>query len=133
MRPRAVRDDVPAAPKLKLTRIVLDSTDIKRSAKFWSKALGYKVTHKSDTFWSLKPASGGRGFLLGLQPTDERKSHDAPNALHLELFADDMEREARRLVKLGASRVPNWPYGDDEPNWIVLQDPDGHEFCIVEK
>jgi hypothetical protein len=34
-------------------------------------------------------------------------------------------------VKLGASRVPDWPYGDDAPNWIVLQDPDGHEFCVI--
>src|SRR5438552_4703819 len=120
------------APKLKLARIVLDTTDIKKSARFWSKALAYKVTHMSDTFWSLKHPTDPRTTRLGLQPTSERKAHDAVNAVHLEVFTDDMEREARRLVKLGASRVPNWPYGDDAPNWIVLQDPDGHEFCVVE-
>lgn len=119
-------------PKLKLARIVLDATDIDRSAKFWCKALGYKVTHRSDTFWSLRHPTDTRAMRLGLQPTDERKPREAVNALHLEVFADDMEREARRLVDLGASRVADWPYNDDEPNWIVLQDPDGHEFCVVQ-
>ena len=124
---------MPAArPKLKLARIVLDTTDIDRSAKFWCKALGYKVTRRSDTFWPLRHPTDARATRLGLQPTDERKPRDAVNALHLEVFTDDMEREARRLVALGASRVPDWPYNDDEPNWIVLQDPDGHEFCIVQ-
>ena len=118
-------------PKLKLARIVLDSTDVKRSAAFWSKALGYEVASKSETFWSMRHPTDARATRLGLQPTDERKRVDEANPLHLEVFTDDMEREARRLEKLGATRAKGWPYGEDDPNWIVMLDPDGHEFCIV--
>jgi hypothetical protein len=86
---------VPAAPKPKLQRIVLDGTDVGRAAAFWCKALGYKVKDKSDAFWSLHHPTDRRATRIGLQPTDERKPRDADNPLHLEVFAEDMERARR--------------------------------------
>ncbi len=124
---------MPDRPGLKLARIVLDTTDVERAARFWSRALGYKVAHKSEEFWSLRHPTDTRAARIGLQPTDERKPADAVNAVHLEVFTDDMEREAKRLEKLGATRAEGWPYPDEEGlNWIVMRDPDGHEFCVVQ-
>lgn len=120
-------------PSLKLARIILDTTDVARAAKFWSKALGYKVTHRSPEFWALRHPTDTRATRLGLQPTDEPKRAGDINLVHLEVFTDDMEREAARLVKVGASRAKDWPYNDPHPNWIVMRDPDGHEFCIVQR
>ena len=118
------------ARALRLARIVLDTTDVERSARFWSKALGYRVTHKSPEFWALRHPPDARACRLGLQPTEAPKR--GVNALHLEVFTDDMEREARRLEKLGATRAEDWPYYEEEPNWIVMRDSEGHEFCVVQ-
>ena len=50
--------------------------------------------------------------------------------LHMDLYTSDQEREVRRLVGLGAIPYP-WRYrpGDD---FVVLEDPDGNLFCVVE-
>jgi len=50
------------------------------------------------------------------------------NRLHLDLRPDDQQAELARLLALGARRVD---IGQDDPSWIVLQDPEGNEFCVV--
>jgi hypothetical protein len=43
----------------------------------------------------------------------------------------DQEAEAERLVQLGATRV-DWDGYPDDPDFIVLADPDGNLFCVVD-
>jgi len=126
----ATRLDRVDSPQLYLARIVIDAVDIERSAAFWCGALGYEVTHKSPEFWVLSDPKRPAAFPLGIQPAEGEKRTISP--LHIELFTDDKNRERARLEKLGASRVRNWSYGTDDPNWIVMRDPDGHEFCVCE-
>ena len=66
---------------------------------------------------------------LSLQLTREPKA--AVNRVHLDLYADDRTHEVARLEALGATRVEPWPYqeGDD---FVVMADPDGNEFCVVQ-
>lgn len=118
------------AMTLYASTLVLDATDIARATRFWSDALGYVTAFESPTFVSLKHSKDARRLRIGLQPADAPRP--ASNALHLDLATDDMAREAKRLEGLGATRVPDWPYGDDAPNWIVMRDPEGNEFCVVE-
>ncbi|HEY5050864.1 MAG TPA: VOC family protein, partial [Acidothermaceae bacterium] len=50
--------------------------------------------------------------------------------LHFDLpppAADDQNAEVDRLVSLGAKRVD---IGQGEVSWVVMADPDGHEFCV---
>lgn len=117
-------------PGLKLSRVVLDVTDLARAAKFWGKALGYKTVHKSPEFWSMRHPTNKQACRIGFQPAEGAKP--AINALHFELFTTNMEREAKRLEKLGATRAKDWAYYGDDVNWIVMRDPDGHEFCVVQ-
>ena len=42
----------------------------------------------------------------------------------------DQNAEVERLVKLGATRYP-WRY-PPEHDYIVLEDPDGNLFCVVQ-
>lgn len=120
----------PEPPRAYLGRVVLDTIDMDRALAFWSAALGYVLRHRDATFAVLKDPRGRR-MSLGFQPADAPKTTTSP--LHVEVFTDDMEREARRLETLGASRVADWPYPDEDHNWIVLRDPvDGHEICVCE-
>lgn len=50
--------------------------------------------------------------------------------IHLDLYADNQEAEAERLISLGASRV-DWDLYPEDPDFVVLADPDGNRFCVV--
>jgi hypothetical protein len=56
---------------------------------------------------------------------------DAVGDLHLDLYTDEQARHVDRLVGLGASRVEDRPYPDDA-YFVVLRDPDGNEFCVID-
>ena len=75
---------------------------------------------------------GGAGTAIALQ-TSQQPPEDYPR-LHFDLHvADAAEQaaEAARLVSLGASRV-DWDSYPDDPDFVVLADPDGNRFCIVD-
>lgn len=110
----------------KIGTVVLDARDVKRATAFWSAALGYDVTSASETWVSLDdPAKSGVG--IGLQPNAEPKPD--VNRVHLDVHADDVEAEVARLVRLGATRIP-WEYAEGA-TYVVLQDTEGNEFCVV--
>jgi wyosine [tRNA(Phe)-imidazoG37] synthetase (radical SAM superfamily) len=49
-----------------------------------------------------------------------------PSRVHLDIEADDIEAEVRRLEQLGARRL-----GPVE-SWYVMQAPTGQRFCVVQ-
>ena len=71
----------------------------------------------------------GRGLPISLQlaaaPSPE------PVRLHLDLYTSEQSRQVDRLLDLGATRVSDWPY-PNEADFVVLRDPDGNEFCIID-
>lgn len=50
---------------------------------------------------------------------------------HLDLYAVDRAAEVERLVRLGARQV-DWRY-PDHADYVVLADPDGNRFCVIQK
>ncbi|KAK2596186.1 hypothetical protein QQS21_006391 [Conoideocrella luteorostrata] len=50
---------------------------------------------------------------------------------HLDLYASDQKAEIERLVGLGASLAER-EYPDDA-DYVVLEDPDGNAFCVIQK
>ena len=55
---------------------------------------------------------------------------EKPKRHHMDLFTDDQEQEVERLLKLGADRV-EWKY-EPVADYVVLADPDGNTFCVVQ-
>jgi catechol 2,3-dioxygenase-like lactoylglutathione lyase family enzyme len=113
--------------------VVLGVTDRQRAAEFWSAALGYQVRERPFGGWArvLTPP-GGTGAVIALQ-TSRTPPEDHPR-LHLDLHVtgvEEQEAEADRLVSLGARRV-DWDSYPDDPDFVVLADPDGNRFCIVD-
>jgi catechol 2,3-dioxygenase-like lactoylglutathione lyase family enzyme len=112
--------------------VALGVTDVQRAAAFWSAALGYTLREDGFGGWArvLVPP-GGVGTAIALQ-LSQTPPQGRPR-LHFDLHVADVreqEAEAARLVSLGARRV-HWEYPQD-PDFIVLEDPEGNRFCIVD-
>jgi predicted enzyme related to lactoylglutathione lyase len=107
--------------------MVLDCADADTLADFWSTALGYRRQRFGFPYVRLTDPAGARPDLL-LQQVPEPKA--GKNRMHLDLQVLDVEAEADRLVAAGARIVQ--PAHDDDGFWtIVLQDPQGNEFCVL--
>ncbi len=119
---------------LRLGTVVLGVEVVDRAVAFWSRALGYEPVRfpdADDEFTILVPPSG-EGTRLALHrtrtPTQERPR------VHLDLVVEDADEQAaevERLVGLGAAHVA-WDSYPADPDFIVLADPDGNRFCVVD-
>jgi catechol 2,3-dioxygenase-like lactoylglutathione lyase family enzyme len=115
---------------LRLATVVVDAQDMARAVAFWSAALGYR---RREAVWDpafvMLVDPTGRGIPLSLQLADAPPRE--PVRLHLDLYTDEQARQVERLVRLGATRVEDWPYPDDA-DFVVLRDPEGNEFCVID-
>ena len=110
--------------------IVIDCSDLGRSADFWAAVLGYvpEVT-ASKRYRSLIPADGdGIEVLLQRVPEDKPQK----NRLHLDLRTGDLAAEVRRVLGLGATLLTAEPVVEYGWRWHILADPDGNEFCVLQ-
>lgn len=92
---------------------------------FWREALGYAGRHPTpgDPFVILADPAGQRPNVSIDSWPPER------HPLHLDLYTDDQEGEVKRLIRLGARQYRPHEPGED---FIVLEDPDGNLFCVVD-
>jgi predicted enzyme related to lactoylglutathione lyase len=118
--------------------IGIDCADLEMMAKFWSATLGYRsgvvdierYAEASAIYYSLIDPAGRRPKII-LQRVPEAKS--VKNRLHLDLHVVDIDAESVRLVRLGAQRIELTPISEAGVVWIRLMDPEGNEFCLVQK
>jgi hypothetical protein len=107
--------------------VVIDVNAIDPMRRFWEGALGYRAEDVEDDWVKLIPPDGGVNISLQLVP----EKPAGKNRLHLDLYSSDQEGDVKRLVGLGAS-VVNDGRGDVE-DFIVLSDPEGNLFCVIDK
>jgi catechol 2,3-dioxygenase-like lactoylglutathione lyase family enzyme len=114
---------------LRIGSVVWGVQDVPRAIAFWSEALHYRPLREPGPDWAiLVPANGpGQQMAITLVASDAA-SHQRH---HLDLYASDRAAEVERLLGLGARRVA-WRYPDGA-DYVVLADPDGNTFCVVEK
>ena len=120
---------------LRLGLVVLGVTDMDRAIAFWSAALGYvpRAGAASPTWTTIDPADGQPGTPIGLE-LSESPLQDHPR-MHLDLqvaTAAEQRAETARLQALGAT-VVDWDLYPPDPDFIVLADPEGNRFCIVDE
>jgi predicted enzyme related to lactoylglutathione lyase len=110
--------------------VVIDCSDLDRSAGFWAAALGYKAgPATTGVYRGLTPQSGV-GIDLLLQRVPDVKGQK--NRLHLDLRTPDLDTEVRRVVGLGATLLTREPVAEHGWLWHILADPDGNEFCVLQ-
>ena len=109
--------------------LVLDCADPEPLAQFWSEALGYTNVGSAGSYVALYPRQGNGPKLL-LQRVAEPKT--SKNRMHLDIEVPDIEREAKRLLDLGAQRVSESTCSEHGSTWILMADPEGNEFCVCD-
>jgi predicted enzyme related to lactoylglutathione lyase len=109
--------------------IVIDCSDLDRSARFWSGVLGYTASTPGGSYRTLQPESGV-GIEVLLQRVTDVKGQK--NRLHFDLRTPDLEAEVARVTGLGAALLTAQPVAEDGFLWHILADPDGNEFCVLQ-
>jgi predicted enzyme related to lactoylglutathione lyase len=112
---------------LRLAHVTLDCDDPQVVAAFWSAALDRPIEAEPSEFFVSIGIAGDDGPAWFFIKVPEPKT--AKNRMHVDLEADDREKEITRLLELGATRgADHDEYG---VAWTVMADPEGNEFCIA--
>jgi predicted enzyme related to lactoylglutathione lyase len=94
---------------------------------FWSEALGWPLVWDQNQETAIRSPHGGPKITWGGPPL---KPKTGKYRLHFDLAPPvdgDQQAEVDRLIALGATRID---IGQGEVDWVVMADPDGHEFCV---
>jgi len=124
---------------MKIGSIVIDCSEFGKMLTFWQEALHYVPREPAKDGWVVLRDPEGRNPNVSLNKDPEKRL--GRNRWHLDLYTDNREDEVKRLLKIGATA----PSGSSlnrhshchpqtfEPDFIVLEDPDGNLFCVVQK
>lgn len=118
---------------LRLGFPVIGVEDVPRAVAFWTAALDLVVAPDGESpTWKTLDHADGSGRALGLMRSESPV--EAHPRIHLDLLVDtaaEQEAEVERLIGLGASRAA-WDLYPPDPDFVVLADPDGNVFCVVD-
>ncbi|MFD0026528.1 VOC family protein [Streptomyces sp. NPDC058382] len=118
---------------LRIGTPVIGVADLPRATAFWTAALNLVASQEwRSEEWRTLDFADGSGRALGLQRSTSPA--ELQPRLHLDLYTDttqEQEAEVRRLVGLGAKAV-EWDFYPAEPDFVVLADPEGNIFCVVD-
>ncbi|WP_203138612.1 VOC family protein [Microbacterium sp. JZ31] len=109
--------------------IVLRVDDIAAQTAFWTQALDYVVRDPHDDDFVVLVSRTGAGPNVSLDTM--RSERILPPRIHLDLYAQDQAAEVARLRALGAAEV-QWDGRPDDADYVILEDPEGNRFCVVD-
>lgn len=116
----------------RITELVLECRDPDRLAEFWCPVLGYEVVGHEPDGLALGlpgvPFGEGPPTLILARSADPRRGK-LPLHLDVSPAGTDQAGELARLEALGARPADVGQTGDE--SWVVLQDPEGNEFCLL--
>ena len=114
----------------RIASVVIGAVNPRAVAEFWKAALGWEVVFQDETGVDLA-APGTSMPILEIGKVSEVKT--IKNRLHFDLRADGSSTAAEldRLLSLGATRLDIGQ--DPDASWVVLADPEGNEFCLLQR
>jgi catechol 2,3-dioxygenase-like lactoylglutathione lyase family enzyme len=107
--------------------IVIDCRNPRVAAEFWCAVLGYRVVDTDESGVAIAGHSSAPTMLF--LASDDIKLHK--NRVHFDVCpieGSTRDQEVERLERLGASRIGT---GRTSATWVVMADPDGNEFCVM--
>jgi catechol 2,3-dioxygenase-like lactoylglutathione lyase family enzyme len=128
---RDMRPELHQTSELKIGSVVIDCINFDKMLAFWQEALHYVSRQPAKDGWVVLRDPAGRNTNVSLNQVSASEKLVGRNWLHFDLYTNDQEGEVERLLKIGATRHPQTYEPDDD--FIVLEDPDGNLFCVVDK
>jgi predicted enzyme related to lactoylglutathione lyase len=114
------------AMSLEWEHAVIDARDPVALGRWWAEALGWAIVNEDPEDFEIRESEDRLPGII-FEPVGEAKQQK--NRLHLDFRPRDQEAEVQRLLALGASHVD---VGQRDVSWVVLADPEGNEFCVLE-
>ncbi|HTR92218.1 MAG TPA: VOC family protein [Trebonia sp.] len=114
-----------------LVALRFDANDPLALARFWAAVLGWEMAGGTpDGGVALLPGDD-TGFRFLFVPVTRQKT--APNEMHFHLTSTSLEDQQQTVAKaLGLGARPINIGQRPEEGHIVLADPEGNEFCVIE-
>jgi predicted enzyme related to lactoylglutathione lyase len=110
--------------------VTVDCVDPERMATFWGALLGRRATDEMDgPGWATVGSRADAQPRLTFQRVPEPRQGKV--RLHLDLEVDDVETGMAEVERLGG-RATDERHQYDEGVVVVMTDPEGHEFCLVQ-
>jgi hypothetical protein len=111
----------------RIADMIIDCADAELLAAFWCGVLDYRIFARDETGVAIRGATTSPDILF--IRVDEPKT--VKNRLHFDVCPTDRDQaqELTRLLELGARRSSIVGSG----SWVVLEDPEGNEFCLMSK
>lgn len=122
----------------RLTELVIDAGEPEKLACWWGAALGWEVAEQGPDEWGLThPDAPARPEIPTILFVPVPEPKQVKGRLHLDLGSsslDDQQAVVARLLAAGASHadVGQAVSGPHAVPWVVLADPEGNEFCVLE-
>ncbi|MFJ9742898.1 VOC family protein [Streptomyces sp. NPDC101166] len=113
-----------------LFAICFNATRPSDLARFWSGVLGWELADGPDDDIAILPPDPA-GFRVLFLPSQEPKT--GQNRAHFDLTStspEDQRRTVARALELGGKHIDVGQL--PEEGHVVLADPDGNEFCVIE-
>lgn len=116
---------------LRIGSVVIDCINYDKMLAFWKDALHYVPRDSvSSVGWAVLRDPAKKNTNVSLNQVKPSEKIMGRNWLHFDLYTNDQRGEVERLLKLGATLHPQEYDPDDD--FIVLEDPDGNLFCVVD-
>jgi predicted enzyme related to lactoylglutathione lyase len=115
----------------RLVWVVVDAADPRALARWWAEALGWAVTAEEPEEVAVEPpAPDGVGVPLVFVPVADPKL--GKNRVHLDLCSASAHDQAALVARLTALGARPADIGQGDVPWVVLADPEGNEFCVLD-
>jgi predicted enzyme related to lactoylglutathione lyase len=115
---------------MRIESFSVDARDPLALARFWGEALGWRIEPEEEGDVAVIDPTGASPALLFLPDPDPDANQER---IHLDLRSESVDDQAaivERLIGLGASPA-DVGQGDDA-EFVVLADPEGNNFCVLE-
>lgn len=113
-----------------LENIVIDAIDPHLVGRFWEQLLGCEnLSDSPEGFETRLAVDGGPTLDLCFQPVDSLPDQEV--RIHLDLLGGtEQAAVVERALALGARHLD---LGQSDVAWVVLGDPEGNPFCVMEQ
>ncbi|WP_227013415.1 MULTISPECIES: VOC family protein [unclassified Pseudonocardia] len=114
---------------LNIVSVVLGAHDVGRAVRFWSTSRDYRLREEPEPDWAVLTPTEGDRLNISITSTEEGAPDrpGTPRPLHRPTARRDHPPGAT-----GGARV-DCPHYSPAPDFVVLVDPDGSIFCVIDR